>query len=556
MAETDTVRILVDAARTSPLRRIWRFEGYDELNYTYTPRGRELLAKLGGLSDAPYFIRAHFLLCSGSGVGGPKWGSSNVYTEDAEGNSVYSWDIIDRVFDTYLETGCVPFVELGFMPEALSTAPASVTCGDPREGGWKYPPRDYGKWRELIRRLAEHCLARYGLRSVSRWYWELWNEPDIPFYWQGGVQEYSRLYDYTVAGLTEVLPQARVGGPGTTNPGREKAGAFLRAFLEHCVKGTNAVTGAIGTRLDFVSFHSKGGGFKKDPKEGKHTPSLDQLVDNVAVGLDITARFPGLAGREIVVTECDPDGGAASGKYDNPNLVFRNTEYYASYVAAAVCRLLDLERGGGSFRVDGMLTWAFEFEDREYFEGFRTLSTNGIDKPVLNVFRFLSNLGTRRLAVDLVSVPLSGGEHRGGHPAADDLPRLGALAAGGEDGSVQLFLVSHHDDWDLRTGVRAEITLSGLPEKRSYRLRRFQIDHRASNAHTLWREMGEPREISDAQIRELALAGRPSLAEQGTVSAGPEGTATLELNLPSHCVCLVVLSPRAGPYGRGGVAWM
>jgi len=105
--------------------------------------------------------------------------------------------------------------------------------------------------------LAEHCLTRYGLREVSRWYWELWNEPDI-FCWAGTVTEYCRLYDHTVAGLTAVLPQARIGGPATTNPGRPQAAEFLRSFLEHCTRGTNAVTGERGTRLDFVSFHSKG----------------------------------------------------------------------------------------------------------------------------------------------------------------------------------------------------------------------------------------------------------------------------------------------------------
>lgn len=382
--------VIVDVARRNPLRRIWRYVGYDECNYTDTPNGRRLLLKLGSMADAPYFIRAHYILCSGDGAGRSKWGSSDVYTEDADGNAVYRWDIIDGILDAYIETGCVPFVELGFMPQVLSAAPPGTPYDDLRTGGWRYPPKDYDRWQDLMQSLAEHCLARYGLREVSRWYWELWNEPDI-FYWEGTVQEYCRLYDHTVAGLVAVLPQARVGGPGTTNPANPRAGEFLRAFLDHCTHGTSAATGERGTRLDFISFHTKGGGYRRRVDASKETPTIYTLVRHVKAGLEIIGGFPELARTEIILSECDPDGWAAGSKYDNSNLQYRNTQYYASYVACTACKMIDLTVD--SLRVDGMLTWAFQFENREYFEGLRTLSTNNIDKPVLNVFRLLSELG-------------------------------------------------------------------------------------------------------------------------------------------------------------------
>ena len=204
-------KVQVQVGRREPLRRIWRYVGYDEPNYSYTPDGRLLLSKLGQMADAPYYIRCHFMLCSGDGTGSPKWGSSNVYTEDAEGRAVYSWAIIDRILDTILETGNVPFVEIGFMPQALSSAPPDLPYEGARAEGWRYPPTDHIKWRDLIGALGEHCLARYGLRGVSRWYWELWNEPDIS-YWRGTVEEYCRLYDYTADGLLAAIPQAKVGG--------------------------------------------------------------------------------------------------------------------------------------------------------------------------------------------------------------------------------------------------------------------------------------------------------------------------------------------------------
>ncbi|MBC7237620.1 MAG: hypothetical protein H5T69_17395 [Chloroflexi bacterium] len=163
-----SARVYVDTTRRVPLRRIWRYIGYDEPNYTYTPRGRELLSKLGRLSDAPYYVRCHFLLCNGQGLGAPKWGFTNVYQEDEAGRPIYSWEIIDRILDTIVQAGCIPFVELGFMPQALSSAPAGLPYEGARAEGWRYPPRDYSRWLDLIRALACHCREHYGLREVSR----------------------------------------------------------------------------------------------------------------------------------------------------------------------------------------------------------------------------------------------------------------------------------------------------------------------------------------------------------------------------------------------------
>lgn len=531
------VQLRIDAERRSPLRRIWRFVGYDEVNYTYTPAGRELLAKLGRMGDAPYYIRTHYLLCSGDGKGRPKWGSSNVYTEDPAGKAIYDWRIIDRVFDTYLEAGCAPFVELGFMPQALSTAPSGTPYDTLRDGGWRYPPKDYVRWQELVRELAQHCLERYGLREVSRWYWELWNEPDI-FYWAGTLEEYCRLYDHTVAGLLAVLPQARVGGPGTTNPDRPEASAFLRGFLEHCTRGQNAVAGQRGTRLDFISFHSKGAGYRPEAAAEKQTPTIYRLIHNILTGLAAVAEFPELHGREVILTECDPDGMAAYGKHENANLVFRNTNYYASYLASAACKLLDL--GPHPHRIDGMLTWAFQFEDRELFEGLRTLSTRGIDKPVLNTFRLLAELGGLRLHLSCDgSRPATALQ---GPDGPDDPPDVAALAAINGRDELQVLLVSHHDDWDVHTPSLMHVSIKGLAEGATYRIERMGVDKTRGNAHTVWQEMGEPQQPTVAQLAHLRRSGMPTREDLG-VLAVQGGELRLNVELPDHSVHLLRLRP-------------
>ena len=260
--------ITVDAGKTvGELTPIWRFFGYDEANYTYMKDGKKLLAELGQLGSPQVYIRCHHLLTSGDGAYALKWSSTSAYKEDTNGTPIYDWTIDDRIFDTYLERGLKPYVQLGFMPEALTTHPQNYPHHPPVNeradpgAGQAYPPKDYAKWGELAYQWTKHCVEKYGEAEVRQWYWEVWNEPNI-FYWHGSPEEYFKLYDYAVAGVRRALPTARVGGPETAGgPG----GNFLRAFLEHCAQGTNYATGrdrfAAGfhflSRERFAGFHER-----------------------------------------------------------------------------------------------------------------------------------------------------------------------------------------------------------------------------------------------------------------------------------------------------------
>src|SRR5574337_611720 len=117
-----------------PFRPIYDWFGYDKPNYTYGEHGAALLRELSALSREPVHIRTHNLLTRGNGEASLKWGSTNVYTEDARGNPVYSWTILDRILDTYRDAGVRPMFELGFMPEALSTHPEPYRHTWPKGG--------------------------------------------------------------------------------------------------------------------------------------------------------------------------------------------------------------------------------------------------------------------------------------------------------------------------------------------------------------------------------------------------------------------------------------
>src|SRR4051794_24707869 len=170
-AEPVTIRVHVDQPE-GPLRPIWNFWGYDEPNYTYAANGTKLLRELAALSPEPVYIRTHNLFTTGDGTAALKWGSTNVYTEDANGGPVYSWTIVDRIFDTYRDAGVKPLVEIGFMPEALSTHPEPYRHSFPKGQiftGWAYPPKDYVKWAELVFRFTRHLRERYGDAEVKTW---------------------------------------------------------------------------------------------------------------------------------------------------------------------------------------------------------------------------------------------------------------------------------------------------------------------------------------------------------------------------------------------------
>ncbi len=163
----DSITIRVNAGNiVGPYQPIYGYFGYDEPNFTYAKNGRKLIGELAGLGGAPVYIRTHFMLATGDGTPGFKFGSTNAYTEDASGQPVYDWTITDRIIDTYLQAGAKPFLEIGFMPRALSTHPDPY-APDWKPGvkfdeyylGWAYPPKDYSKWAELVSQWVKHAMA-------------------------------------------------------------------------------------------------------------------------------------------------------------------------------------------------------------------------------------------------------------------------------------------------------------------------------------------------------------------------------------------------------------
>ncbi|TPG66621.1 GH39 family glycosyl hydrolase [Hymenobacter nivis] len=533
------VAIAVDVNQpVGPMPPLWAWFGYDEPNYTYMPDGQKLLSELAALSPGPVYVRVHNLLTTGDGTAALKWGSTNAYTEDKKGRPVYDWTIVDRIFDTYIQRGMRPIAQLGFMPEALSTHPAPYRHhwkpGDNYNDiytGWAYPPKDYQKWGELVYQWVRHSVARYGEAEVKTWRWELWNEPNIG-YWKGTPEEYHRLYDYTEAAVHRALPAAVLGGPETTGPGWDKAAAYLRGFLEHCVSGKNYVTGATGTRLDYISFHAKGA-----PKvvDGHVRMNMGAQFGDIEEGFKIVASFPTLRHLPIILGENDPEGCAACGVQTNPENAYRNGPLFASYTAAAYGRLYALA-AQYQVNLEGAVSWAFEFENQPWFAGFRDLATHGVDKPVLNVFRMLGLMSGPRVAVANPGA-LTVADIRA--QAQSQRPDVGALATADAHSASVLVWNYHNDDLPAPPAEIA-LTLRSLPATRAL-VQHYRVDAAHGNAYAAWQALGSPQQVSGPQQAALEQAGQlPLLAAPAWVST-QNGQAVVHFALPRQGVSLLRL---------------
>ena len=536
--QSQTVSINVDLSKEKgEMKPIWAWFGYDEPNYTYMKDGKKLLSEIAALSPVPVYVRAHNLMTSGDGTPALKWGSTNMYTEDRNGLPIYNWAIIDSIFDTYIQRKMKPLAQIGFMPEALSTKPVPYkhdwAPGKAYKNiitGWAYPPNDYKGWAELIYQWVTHCVKRYGKAEVESWYWELWNEPDSDYLMAPNrVQEYCKMYDFASDAVKRALPTARIGGPHSTGG----AAKFLRAFIQHCLYETNQATGKVDAPLDFVAFHAKG-----SPKvvDGVVRMSMSSQLRNINDNFTVIASFPELKDFPVIIGESDPEGCAACGMQTNPENAYRNGTMYSSYTAASIAREYDLS---DHYKVNhiGSVNWSFEFENQPWFYGFRDLATNGVDKPVLNVFRMLGKMsGTRvevsgDLAYNYKTICDAG--------VRGEQTDVNALATK-DKGHIAVLLWNYHDDDIQGIGSPVKLTIRGINGSKAT-VSHYRIDNEHSNSYAVWKKMGSPQNPTPEQYKILEKSGQLEFLSKPKTVRIRNGELTITMQLPRQAVSLIKL---------------
>ncbi len=423
-------------------------------------------------------VRFHGLLCDDVGT--------LVRYQD---RLVYSFFNADRIFDFLLSIGMRPFVELSFMPRALASGGATVFSYRANVT----PPADPHEWSELMRRLATHWVERYGAEEVRRWYFEVWNEPNLRSFWAGSQQDYFELYRHTVEALKGVDGQLRVGGPSTA------VNAWVPELLDFCARNK--------LPCDFVSTHH----YPNDPLWSEAQDTEGELAGARRGILAEWAReVRGQArGKPLLYTEWNVSSNPRYPRQDDP--------YSAAFVTKTVLEVSPL--------VEAYSFWTFSdifeenyFPSQPFHGGFGLLSLHGVPKPNYRAFELLHRLGTEQLPVS------------GSHDTIDAwVVRKGT--------GVTVVLTNHALPRQPIAAERVRLALADAPEPRAVTLERIDDEH--ANAKAAWRAMGSPEYLSDAQVQRLEEASR--LRPESHPWKYEGGTAHLEVMLPPHAVAAVTV---------------
>lgn len=373
-----------------------------------------------------------------------------------ENKVIYSFFNADRVADFLLSIGMRPFVELSFMPEALASGSKTVFHYKANVT----PPSDYGKWTELIRRLAGHWIERYGAAEVRKWFFEVWNEPNLESFWTGSRDDYFGLYRETARALKNVDSKLQVGGPATAK------NEWIPEFLHFCQREKVPV--------DFVSTHHY-------PTDAFGKPGMDTLhqlehTRPEAMRQEAAKARAQAGDLPLYYTEWNSSSNPRDTLHDQP------------FSAVFALRILMESEG----LAQGYSFWTFsDIFEENYFPsipfhgGFGLLNIHGIAKPVYRAFQLLHHLGTERLIVE------------GRHATANVWVIRKEHAA---TVIVTNFAMPQHA---IQTEI-VDIRLAGAPLPRAAWIERIDDDH--ANARKQWQEMGEPEYLSPRQVEQLHAA--------------------------------------------------
>jgi xylan 1,4-beta-xylosidase len=426
----------------------------------------------------------------------------------SSGDITYSFHNVDLLFDFLLSIDMKPFIEIGFMPTALASGPE--TCFFYK--GNVTAPSEYDEWSAFVKAFVIHLAERYGLDEIRTWFFEVWNEPNLKFFWKGDKQEYMKLYRSTALAVKSVDSQLPVGGPATS------VNAWITDIINFC-KETD-------TPLDFISTHHYP---SDDPlwAEGGMNfdiPDLSTMNDEEkAQALEKAKEFySNLQNRPYprgVLTEM-----ATKAKEQASGLPLYYTEWNAAvkhdepYAACLVAKTLVDNQG----IVDGYSYWTFSdlFEEggqssKPFHNGFGLMNIHGIAKPTFRVYELFHKLGDQRLPV------ISGTEH----------PTIEMVAVKKGD-SLTCIVYNQNTPSGEVTADNVTLTFENLKSKQAKLIR---IDENNANAKKTWENMGSPMYPSANQLEILNEASKPCY-ETVDLSSG-----SVSFTLEPHAIAAVII---------------
>lgn len=399
-------------------------------------------------------IRGHGLFCDDLAI----------YQEAEDGTPEYNYTYVDRVMDSYRRLGLKPFLELGFMPEKLASGSQTIFY-------WKgntTPPASYERWNHMVKELLVHFCARYGREEVVTWPVEVWNEPNLPGFWENAdMQEYFKLFGSTFKAVKEVDERFRVGGPAVCGGSDE---VWIRAFLQYC--HDSAIP------LDFVTRHH----YTTQLPEPVGHYSYAELMSaregfaNLHTTREIIDSFPEYRGLEIHITEFNTSY--------IPNCPLHDTNQNAALIARQLSRL------GEDNESYSYWTFGDVFEEQgvpftPFHGGFGLVADGCIPKPTFWSFVFFKKLK----------------EKDGRCVHRDDNSVVMRL----EDGSYRGVAWNMTDQ---RAGNDFRVTLEMTEGEEGCLLTRT-VDERHCNPLKVWHDLGEPANLTEEETELLRAASVP-----------------------------------------------
>lgn len=494
--------------------RFWKASGTDLLYFlAEKPSGQALLNRMGETKSCVY-LRNHYTLTDyvrdGIEVG------IKVYSEDENGNPVYDFSRVNRIYGEFVKRGLKPIVECDYLPrDLLQTKPQSVG-NDEGMSISNDGPKDWDKWHNLLVAFTQNLINTFGAEEVRTWYFEVWNEPDG---WERTkIQTFYKMYDVFVDAVTSVDTQLKVGGPACYHEW------FMKEFLDHVVYGTNYVTGKTGTRIDFISYHIYGLSGSWLNNEPMIKPQVQRFSQTVLWMSRLIKEYKTLKDVEFHINEWGMCSHYQKTVDRFPDLVYRNNEESALFLVKLVDCLYAIE-DDYKFPTSMLLYWGgpWEAEKDEFFLGHRTLLTAGnTPKPIQTGFEMLAHLGDNRIVVD--------GPRTGG--------RVSVIAAKSSNREMEFIVYNYNEtDDDLNIYDSVNISIAGLMDG-DYYVEEYNLDRENNNTFREWERQGKPKKSADADMESMKKVSNLSvsnLSKQKCV----EGKMELIYSLPRHSMKLV-----------------
>ena len=462
------------------------------------------------------YLRFHGLFCD----------EMMILVPGPDGATAYNWAYVDQVLDFILEIGLRPFLELSFMPDELASGDVTV---------FSYranitPPRDYAAWGRLVSALIAHCVERYGEQEVSRWYAEVWSQPDYEgSFWTGTMEEYFQLYEASARAVKAVCPGLRVGGPAITSINYEDT-PWIREFCRFCRERrvpVDFVSAHIYT--DVRTYYEFRGELSFPPIANR--PSMSRNREEAVPRLHLqTIEASGLRVEEFHITEWAPS--------PRQRFAIRDTAFMGPFVARGALH--------SHPRVESLAFWTLcDLNDevkttlRCFQGGMGMFNYMGIPKPAYLAFLLLKRLGDEVLQEGKHYVVARRGSEI--QVLVYNIAYLDQLAQANTD-----FTCDYDGDvytlFEDRPALALRLNVN-CPDG-EYRLCRYALDRENGSAYDRWVEMRAPREPEREEI--AYLRERAALGQSIAYVRASEGALRLECTVPAHGCCLMVLSPAAG----------